>query len=538
VDEDGVRDDRSLVLDFQAGSADAFGDIYLRYRPIASRVCMRILKNREDTEEAVQETMMRVLRGLPVFNGRYQLGAWIARIATNVSLDMIRARSRRPHDVGLPHEVADEPQNGRGEEPLDVVERIIEREHIRTVLEELPDHHRQALVLREFEGRSHEEIGFALGVTPSQAKALIHRAKRSFRRAWDEANGRRGIAALVPLLLAPFRLPVALRRLAQHGQDAVAGAREVVVNAGASASQAATQAAATVTASPVVVSAASSTADRLTAAAMAVVVAGSVGVGAVAISQKEHRAEKPKPSPAVVAAPPVSTTEAEDELALREATAEPLAKNHEKAKQEHAKPVEEPATEEPVVTDPTVPVEDPVVTDPTVPVEPVAPPPPPPAPEWAMTFDSSVPMGEPELSLVDSRVNGTAGKDIVFMQVASGPTFDIDGEQYGRLYVEYFGEAEGARSWLEIWLMVDTPVGRYEYRANGGVASVVEAEDGSTTYVLTAPYHLTKAPVIADGTSEPDAALHDGLATLTLKFWSDRSSLYASILSLDEAPAA
>ena len=40
--------------------------------------------------------MLRVLRGLPVFNGRYQLQAWITRIATNVSVDMVRARARRP----------------------------------------------------------------------------------------------------------------------------------------------------------------------------------------------------------------------------------------------------------------------------------------------------------------------------------------------------------------------------------------------------------------------------------------------------------
>ena len=89
-------------------------------------------------------------------------------------------------------------------------------------------------MLREFEGRSHEEIGEALGVSPQQAKALIHRAKKSFRRAWDQGGERRGVAAL-----APDHLPVAVpdarvppqavaaraRRGRQRDRDGAAGRR-------------------------------------------------------------------------------------------------------------------------------------------------------------------------------------------------------------------------------------------------------------------------------------------------------------------------
>src|SRR5207344_1844534 len=100
----------------------------------------------------------------------------------------------------------------------------LDQEEIRSILSEIPDHHREALVLREFEGRSHEEIGDALGVLPQQAKALIHRAKKSFRRAWDQGGERRGIAALAPILLAPFKLPGFLRKLAQPAHDVVTSA--------------------------------------------------------------------------------------------------------------------------------------------------------------------------------------------------------------------------------------------------------------------------------------------------------------------------
>ena len=104
TDVDDVPVDKLLVLEFQSGGREAYAEIFERYRPLTERICYRILGNREDAQEAVQETMLRVLRGLETFNGRYQLQAWIARIATNVSVDMLRARARRPqHRRRAPH---------------------------------------------------------------------------------------------------------------------------------------------------------------------------------------------------------------------------------------------------------------------------------------------------------------------------------------------------------------------------------------------------------------------------------------------------
>ena len=98
-----LDDDKSLVLAFQSGDIDAYSDIFVKYRALSAKICYRILQDREEADEAVQETMLRVYRGLGTFNGRYQLQAWVARIATNVSLDMVRARARRPQrDPAMP----------------------------------------------------------------------------------------------------------------------------------------------------------------------------------------------------------------------------------------------------------------------------------------------------------------------------------------------------------------------------------------------------------------------------------------------------
>ena len=72
------------------------------------------------------------------------------------------------------------------------MERLVQRDIVIAVLAGLPETHRRALVLRELEGRSHKEIGAELEITPAQAKALIHRAKGTFRREWLEKVAERG----------------------------------------------------------------------------------------------------------------------------------------------------------------------------------------------------------------------------------------------------------------------------------------------------------------------------------------------------------
>ena len=90
-----------------------------------------------------------------------------------------------------------------GDEADEIVERLVQRDTVLSVLADLPETHRRALMLREFEGRSHREVAQELEISTSQAKALIHRAKGSFRRLWLEKVADRGGLmgfAFLPLL--------------------------------------------------------------------------------------------------------------------------------------------------------------------------------------------------------------------------------------------------------------------------------------------------------------------------------------------------
>lgn len=201
----GDFDDKELVLAFKRGEDGSYQAIYSRYLPRVQGICRGMLDHAHDAEEAQQETFMRVFTSLPNFNGRYQLGAWVSRIATNVCLDHIRSTSRKPADstdqielVGL--------SNESGDRPEEVFFRADERQRVRSVLARLAPTHRAALALREFEGMSYAEIAVALRMTEPQVKALIHRARRSFKKQWAH-----GLAFLLP-----WRLLARLRRFSHH----------------------------------------------------------------------------------------------------------------------------------------------------------------------------------------------------------------------------------------------------------------------------------------------------------------------------------
>lgn len=180
------HDDRSLAIAFKAGQDRAYNAIYERHCRRVRNICWRMLVNPEDADEATQEVFLRVYQGLPAFNGRYQLGAWITRIATNVCLDQIRARSRRPSG-SYPEALLElEPEPLESSDPEILFLRKFEGRRVRRVLAGLPPLHRAAIVLREYEGLSHDEIGSILGLSTGQVKALIHRARGSFRRSWTD----------------------------------------------------------------------------------------------------------------------------------------------------------------------------------------------------------------------------------------------------------------------------------------------------------------------------------------------------------------
>jgi RNA polymerase sigma factor (sigma-70 family) len=443
-----------------------------------------------------------VYQGLNRFNGRYALQPWVARIATNVSLDVTRARARRPKEsdraISELHEELHEPSD----DPLELVERLLERERINEILDLIPEHHRDALVLRELEGRSHKEIGEALGLTPSQAKALIHRAKGSFRRAWDGLKERHGLGAVVLFFTAPFRGRGLLARLLQPATDLAASS----------------------TAAPAVTAPLVTTGERVTAAALALIVAGSAAVGAVTLKHQPHRVKPVSTASAPVVVPAPSPKPPAERNPVRKETTT-------KAKLIPAivaSPAASPASSSSSSASPS---QSPSATESTAP--PTALPPP-----STMRFNVAAPAytcGCGPMTLVsEDKVYGKTGEGVTFQQTAEGAAPDASGvDGAWSVKVGIFGSAKESDSSGGFSLYLYTDDRYYEYEAVGQLSGVSQLKSGGYRFAYSGTYRLITT---VDAHQEP--VLQEGTFVLTVDFRADGTSLSQTAVSLQESAAA
>ena len=175
-----AQSDERLVELVRAGNERAFEAIVNRYRRPLLRHCARVLPSAR-AEDAVQHAFVKAHEALCSGDGEMNLRPWLYRIARNMSLNLLR-------ENGWNHELLDERIDGV-ERPPEIVER---RDRLRATLaavQRLPARQRDAIVLRELEGRSYDEIARTLTVSDGAVRQLLNRARTSLRT---------GISALTP----------------------------------------------------------------------------------------------------------------------------------------------------------------------------------------------------------------------------------------------------------------------------------------------------------------------------------------------------
>lgn len=158
-------------------------DLSRLYRSHSGRVlglCLRLLRSREEAEEAAAEAFLRAQRAAERYDGARPFASWVLTIAGRVCIDRLRRRrvERRIFSVVPAAEPAG-PRPG----PLAELLAAEERRRVRGALGELPAPYRSALVLRYYGELTYAEIGEALGVSRNQVATLIFRAKRRLRGA-------------------------------------------------------------------------------------------------------------------------------------------------------------------------------------------------------------------------------------------------------------------------------------------------------------------------------------------------------------------
>ncbi len=168
-----------LVL---AGETEAFEALVRAHEKNVYNLALRMTGDPQDAEDMAQEAFLKAYRSLGDFRGESRFSVWLYRVVSNVCLDFLRRRSRRP-SVSLTEEddEGEELQRDVPDErfsPEALLERKLTREAVRAGLRELPEEQRQILLLREIEGLSYEEIGEILDLEPGTVKSRIFRARK------------------------------------------------------------------------------------------------------------------------------------------------------------------------------------------------------------------------------------------------------------------------------------------------------------------------------------------------------------------------
>jgi RNA polymerase sigma-70 factor (ECF subfamily) len=177
-------DDHALLAATREGDETAFQELVRRYRNPITNFVYRMLNDYDRAVDLAQETFVRIYMSSERYQANYSFSTYIYRIASNLAISDLRQRKRR-RVVPMPSFFSDK-ENAEVEVEfpdqrlVHPDETLIEEERRKAVeraIASLPDKYRAAVVLRDIEGRSYEEISVVLGLSDGTVKSRINRAR-------------------------------------------------------------------------------------------------------------------------------------------------------------------------------------------------------------------------------------------------------------------------------------------------------------------------------------------------------------------------
>lgn len=171
--------DAALARKVQEGDAAAFDRLVGRHMQRAFGVAFRLLGQREDAEDLVQEAFIAALQKIDTFDGERDFGPWFYRILVNRCLNARKSRARR-HTQDLPADAASGTPS-----PLLSTERAELRDRLSEAMQELPERQRVIVTMFDLEGFTSPEIAGVLGISDGTVRWHLHQARRVLREALE-----------------------------------------------------------------------------------------------------------------------------------------------------------------------------------------------------------------------------------------------------------------------------------------------------------------------------------------------------------------
>ena len=174
-------DEERLIQKAARGDARAFNELMSGQERRMYAVALRMFGNKEDAEDCMQEAMIRIYRSIASFKAQSTFSTWVYRITMNTCLDELRRRKNKPStsldgllDTGW------SPSDER-DTPEEHAVRAEARTSIQQFIQELPEDMRSAIVLRDIQGLSYEDIAEALNTNVGTIKSRISRGREKLR---------------------------------------------------------------------------------------------------------------------------------------------------------------------------------------------------------------------------------------------------------------------------------------------------------------------------------------------------------------------
>lgn len=168
--------ERKLIKQAKAGDKDAFDKLMIRHQQTIFRLAYRMLDNRDDALDIVQETFYRAYRSLKKFRGDASFRLWLEKIATNLCISRYRRRK-------LFSEI--EKAFGLGKSPQwdDEIDTDVNRKMLAIALSTLTTRERVAFILRLEQKLSTKQTAEIMGISEGTVKTLLHRANQKMKKA-------------------------------------------------------------------------------------------------------------------------------------------------------------------------------------------------------------------------------------------------------------------------------------------------------------------------------------------------------------------
>lgn len=175
--------DSALVARVQAGDKKAFDLLVLKYQQKALNLISRYVRDPAEAQDVAQEAFIKAYRALANFRGDSAFYTWFYRIVINTAKNYLVAQGRRPPRDDIEASDAEQYDNAHGLKEYDTPEQLVHKDELEQAvyqaIEDLPEDLRTAIMLRELEGMSYDDIAQAMNCPVGTVRSRIFRAREA-----------------------------------------------------------------------------------------------------------------------------------------------------------------------------------------------------------------------------------------------------------------------------------------------------------------------------------------------------------------------